>query len=209
MNDAIKMQISAFVDGELPQNEAELLLRRLCHDAELRQQASEYLAVGRVMRGERTVAGMAMLRERVSAAIDDKNLQREFESTEAAAPRFVRPVVGAAIAATVALVALLGLQQLADVPDDTGVSSESVAGSRDGSYTVPEREDDPLRDYYLSHSDSASYIGANSIQSRLVTLQVWDDLELNTETADATVDDADDVEEDGVEADESAETPTP
>ena len=39
MNDAIKMQISAFVDGELPDNECELLLRRLSHDAELRQQA--------------------------------------------------------------------------------------------------------------------------------------------------------------------------
>ena len=71
MNDAIKMQISAFVDGELPQNEAELLLRRLCQDAELRQQAAEYLAMGRVMRGERVVAGLGMLRERVAAAIDD------------------------------------------------------------------------------------------------------------------------------------------
>lgn len=204
MNDAIKMQISAFVDGELPQNEAELLLRRLCQDAELRQQATEYLAVGRVMRGERTVAGMAMLRERVSAAIDDKSLQQEFDSTQTSAPRFVRPIVGAAIAATVALVALLGLQQLAEVPEETALSTEAVAESRDSSYTVPEREDDPLLDYYLSHSASASYIGANSIQSRLVTLQVRDDLELNTETAEATVDDADEVE-----TDESAETTTP
>jgi len=209
MNDGIKMQISAFVDGELPQNEAELLLRRLCQDAELRQQASEYLAMGRVMRGERTVAGMAMLRERVSAAIDDNNLQQEFESTKAAAPRFVRPVAGAAIAATVALVALLGLQQLAEVPDDTGLNSESVVDSQDGSYTVPEGEDDALRDYYLSHSASASYIGANSIQSRLVTLQVRDDLELNTETADAIVDEEEDIEEDGIEVEESPETPTP
>jgi len=181
-----------------------LLLRRLCQDAELRQQASEYLAVGRVMRGERTVAGIAMLRERVSAAIDDKSLQQEFESTQTSAPRFVRPIAGAAIAATVALVALLGLQQLAEVPEDAAVSSEAVAESQDSSYTVPEREDDPLRDYYLSHSASASYIGANSIQSRLVTLQVRDDLELNTETAEATVNDADEVE-----TDEPAETTTP
>jgi len=37
MNEAIKMQLSAFVDGELPENESELLLRRLSQDAELRQ----------------------------------------------------------------------------------------------------------------------------------------------------------------------------
>ena len=37
MNDGIKMQISAFVDGELPDNEAELLLRRLSQDLDLRQ----------------------------------------------------------------------------------------------------------------------------------------------------------------------------
>ena len=71
MNDAIKMQISAFVDGELPQNEAELLLRRLCQDGELRQQAAEYMAVGRIMRGERTVVGMAQLRQRIAAGSEN------------------------------------------------------------------------------------------------------------------------------------------
>ena len=45
MNDGIKMQISAFVDGELPEAEAQLLLRRLSQDAELRQQAAEYFAI--------------------------------------------------------------------------------------------------------------------------------------------------------------------
>jgi negative regulator of sigma E activity len=76
MNDAIKMQISAFVDGELPQNEAELLLRRLCQDRELRQQAAEYLAMGRVMRGERVVAGLDKLRGRIAGALDDQSLQK-------------------------------------------------------------------------------------------------------------------------------------
>ena len=105
MNDAIKTQISAFVDGELPQNEAELLLRRLCQDVELRNQAAEYLAMGRAMRGERAIAGMSMLRERVAAAVDDKELQEEFADAEATAPRFMRPLAGVAIAATVALAA--------------------------------------------------------------------------------------------------------
>jgi negative regulator of sigma E activity len=44
------MQVSAFVDGELPENEAELLVRRLSQDAVLRQQVAEYLAIGRIRR---------------------------------------------------------------------------------------------------------------------------------------------------------------
>ena len=32
--------------------------------------------------------------------------------------------------------------------------------------------DAPLRDYYLRHSASSSYFGANSINARLVTLQL-------------------------------------
>ena len=43
MNEALRMQISAFVDGELPDNESELLLRRLSQDAVLRQQVGHEL----------------------------------------------------------------------------------------------------------------------------------------------------------------------
>jgi hypothetical protein len=194
MNEAIKMQISAFVDGELPQNEAELLLRRLCQDADLRQQTAEYMAMGRIMRGERSLVGMAELRKRIGAAIDDKELQREIAATQTAAPKFVRPLAGVAIAATVALAALLGLQQMSDVPNQPNVSGEAVAGAEVDSYTVPDRDDDPLRDYYLSHSASASYIGADSINARLVTMQIRQDLDVDTQADDAIEEDADDVE---------------
>lgn len=172
MNDAIKMQISAFVDGELPQNEAELLLRRMCQDRELRQQATEYLSMGRVMRGERSIAGIAKLRERISAVLDDKSMQEEFAVAESKGPRFLRPLAGFAIAATVAMVALLGLQQMTATPDaDPVQGNESVVESIDAGYTVPEQGNDQLRDYYLLHNASSSYFGANSINARLVTLR--------------------------------------
>ena len=186
MNDAIKTQISAFVDGELPQNEAELLLRRLCQDVELRNQAAEYLAMGRAMRGERAIAGMSMLRERVSAAIDDKELQEEFADAEAAAPRFMRPLVGVAIAATVALAALIGLQQMTDVAEvENAQGSEAVAGATDGSYTVPEPDYDLLRDYYNSHDASSSHIGFDSITPRLITYEIRDGELVEIEVTDA------------------------
>ena len=70
MNDAIKMQISAFVDGELPDAEADLLLRRMSQDATLRKQAAEYLEIGRAMRGEAAAPGVDRLQERIAAALD-------------------------------------------------------------------------------------------------------------------------------------------
>jgi len=188
MNDAIKTQISAFVDGELPQNEAELLLRRLCQDVELRNQAAEYLAMGRAMRGERAIAGMSTLRERVSAAIDDKELLEEFADAdgEGGAPRFTRPLVGVAIAATVALAVLLGLQQMTDVAEvENAQGSEVVAGATDGSYTVPEPDYDLLRDYYNSHDASSSHIGFNSITPRLITYEIRDGELVEIEVTDA------------------------
>lgn len=202
MNDAIKMQISAFVDGELPQNEAELLLRRLCQDGDLRQQAAEYMAVGRVMRGERTVLGMALLRQRIAAELDDQNIQLEVPQEPPAPARFVRPLAGFAIAATVALVALLGLQQMTGVQEVAEPAAPAVAEAVDGSYTVPQVEEDPLRDYYLMHSATASHIGADSINARLVDFQVREDLVLSVETATETVDE-------DTESGNIAETPAP
>lgn len=178
MNDAIRMQISAFVDGELPQNEAELLLRRLCQDGSLRQQAAEFLSMGRAMRGERSVAGMANLRGRISAALDDTTFQEEPDVVSPVRPRFLRPLAGVAIAATVALAALLGLQQVSVGPDAESLPDNAAVAERidDGAYTVPSQVDDPLRDYYLRHSASSSYFGANSINARLVTLQLREDV---------------------------------
>ncbi len=204
MNDAIKTQVSAFVDGELPQNEAELLLRRLCQDVELRNQAAEYLAMGRAMRGERAIVGVSMLRERVAAALDDKELQEEFAESEVAAPRFMRPLAGVAIAASVALAALIGLQQMSDVPDvETVQGGEAAAGVTDDSYTVPEPEYDPLSDYYNSHDASSAHIGFDSITPRLITYEIRDGRLVEMELTDvpAENDEQDDENEETSSAD--------
>ena len=87
-------------------------------------------------------------------------------------------------------------------PESTGTDAPAVAEVVDGSYTVPQAEQDPLRDYYLSHSATASYIGAGSINARLVDFQVREDLVLSAETAAETVT----VDED---ADAGADVETP
>ena len=165
MNEAIRMQVSAFVDGELPENEADLLVRRLSQDADLRKQVSEYLAIGRIMRGEFSVQGSDVLRERIAAALEERPLQEPADTVVTDKPsRYVRPVAGAAIAATVALAAIFGLGQVADVDNAT----PGTAAVADGivSETVPSMNDD-MRQYMILHGD-----GSNSFSTRMISLQI-------------------------------------
>ena len=166
MNEAIRMQVSAFVDGELPENEADLLVRRLSQDSHLRQQVSEYLAIGRIMRGEYSVQGSDALRERIAAELDAGQLQEPADTVAANQPsRYARPAAGAAIAATVALVAIFGLGRVADV--DTGVPATAVVADEAVSETVPTMSDDELRRLMILHGD-----GSNSFSTRVTSLQM-------------------------------------
>ncbi len=175
MNDAIRMQISAFVDGELPDAEADLLLRRMGQDAELRRKAAEYLEIGRVMRGEQSIAGISRLQERIAAGIDDRPFDGGETIAEPATGRSMRPLIGVAVAASVALIALFGLQLTPGV-DGTAEPVNNVAEvAEDSSYTVPQPIDEQLRQYYLSHGASSSELGANGINARLVTLRLTEE----------------------------------
>ena len=166
MNEAIRMQVSAFVDGELPENEADLLVRRLSQDAHLRQQVSEYLAIGRIMRGEYSAQGSDVLRERIAAELDAGPVQEPADPVTANQPsRYARPVAGAAIAATVALVAIFGLGRVADV--DTAVPATAVIADETVSETVPTMSDDELRRFMILHGD-----GSNSFSTRVTSLQM-------------------------------------
>lgn len=175
MNDAIRMQISAFVDGELPDAEADLLLRRMSQDADLRKQAAEFLEIGRYMRGEQGVPGVERLQERISAAIDDKPLAVDEAPHEAPAGRSMRPWLGVAVAASVALIGIFGLQLRPGVDSSADVAADNVVvnGVDAPGYIVPPQPvDDELRQYVLSHGASASELGANSMITRLVTLRL-------------------------------------
>lgn len=175
MNEGIKMQISAFVDGELPEAEAQLLLRRLSQDFALRQQAAEYLALGRAMRGQRSIAAVGDLRGRIAAQIDDKSSEAEFAAIEATGRRYARPLTGLAIAATVAVAAIFGLQQLTL---EQGAASDTAAGIAQApaaeTYTVPDIE------YFQRHSQMASESGFNNFETRRVNFELREDGELAT-----------------------------
>lgn len=176
MNDALKMQISAFVDGELPENESELLLRRLSQDAAMRRQVEQYLSVGRLMRREHELPSMATLRGRIAASLgDDAVAPSEVRASQSA--KFVKPVAGFAIAASVAALALFGLRQT-NLPDDAIVpaATESVVRTSPG-ITEPAIDaltDDRLLEMHRWHADAANVFGTNSSRTQLVTLELRD-----------------------------------
>ena len=190
MNDAIRMQISAFVDGELPDAEADLLLRRMSQDASLRKQAAEFLEIGRGMRGEPGVPGVERLQERIGAALDDRPLEDDEVSQTSTTGRSIRPLLGVAVAASVALIAIFGLQLRPGVDGPTSVDGDNaVAESAEGSsYTVPQPVDDQLRQYVLSHGASSSELGANGMNTRLVSLRLSEEALAEEETEEETAD---------------------
>jgi negative regulator of sigma E activity len=173
MNDGIRMQLSAFVDGELPQNEAELLLRRMSQDAELRREIAEYMAIGRLMRAEAGLAGADRLHERVAAEIDDRPVEAEALKAVVGASRAIRPLAGAAIAATVALIGIFALQQTTSLDELPAEMAPPVANQG-----VPEIDAqlERQRQFFVNHAETSSQHGANGMNSRVVSLRFSEEL---------------------------------
>jgi hypothetical protein len=176
MNDALRMQISSFVDGELPENESELLLRRLSQDAVLRQQVSRYLEIGRLMRQDREIPGMEQLRGRIATALGDELRQPDDEQSVVGSS-LMTPTTGVAVAATVAALALVGLSQLSG-PGDPVLQRAVAIDDGPVAYTEPdidralaEQPSEMLLQYHLSHGDSLPGLGPNGIRTRVISLE--------------------------------------
>ena len=184
MNDAIRMQLSAFVDGELPENEAELLLRRMSQDEKLRLEVAEFLAIGRFIRDEPGLAGADRLHERIAAAIGDheKPVIVDDTASSTGASRTLRPLTGVAIAAAVALVAIFGLQQNTAVDDLPAPTAVPVAND-----VVPsiDAQQERQRQYFRNHAEMSSELGANGMKSRVVSLRFSEELPVDMEDDEA------------------------
>lgn len=173
MNEALQIQISAFVDGELPENESELLLRRLSQDAVLRQQVSRYFEIGRLIRNDRVIPGIDELRGRIANALGDGSSPETVEP-DIVGSRLMTPATGVAVAATVAAVALFGLSQL-DLQVEPGFDDAVAIDSEP--YTEPSVEEvladspnEQIREYYRRHENSSDEL------ARVVNFELSEDL---------------------------------
>ena len=145
MSEQIREQVSAFLDGELPNSETELLLKRLTRDGELRESFGRYALIGEAIRGNSRGLVTKNFAGRVNLAIDGEPVVAAGgQARESRAPRWWRPFAGAAVAAGVAAVAVLALQQRAIAPTlrpvkepVTAQNSVRGAGALGGLFRAP------------------------------------------------------------------------
>lgn len=180
MTDSIQEQVSAFMDGELEEEASELFVRRLCKDESMRDAAFSYAVIGAAMRGE-LGADAATLRRRITAALGDAPADSEpMMEPERGGWLPLRSVAGVGLAAAVGMVALVALQQPST--DTVGVDATTASAQPEPiTYVVPPASDaagpfaqPPVRltNYFVNHSQYASTLGRQSIQTGLLSRQV-------------------------------------
>jgi sigma-E factor negative regulatory protein RseA len=131
VKDAMFEQISALADGELDPRERELLLRRLDADPDARMRWSRYHRIGELMRGGTVAAG-----DGLADRVRERLLDEPAHAGGSALPVWVRPLVGLAIAASVAFVAILGIRSQAPVTDLSPVAGAPIPTVVDGPVAV-------------------------------------------------------------------------
>jgi negative regulator of sigma E activity len=197
MSEQIREQVSAFLDGELPSTETELLLKRLTRDGELRESFGRYALIGESLRGAGSHILTRGFASRVNLAIDGEPIQPAKQQVRGA--RWWRPLAGVTVAAGVATVAIVALQQRAispglrtspaltaqnaslppiAAPEQTaslqGVSAG--AGREALSYTVPasspaapaQMAPGRLTNYVFAHSKYSSGLGQRGVLADLL-----------------------------------------
>jgi sigma-E factor negative regulatory protein RseA len=182
MSEQIREQVSAFLDGELPSSETELLLKRLTRDAELRESFGRFALIGESLRGASRVPLSRNFAVRVNSAIDGEPAAASSAALHSSPARWGRTFAGAAVAASVAVVAVVALQQRAIAPTLHGVSSvtaQNIAAAHPKealSYTVPAAlpvapgvlPTARLTNYVFAHSKYSSGLGQSNVLSGLL-----------------------------------------
>jgi negative regulator of sigma E activity len=179
-------QLSALFDGELPSQQADLVIRRALKDPAMRHRWERYALIGACVRSEPLVAASADragLAERVAGRIaEEAEILAPWSARVAAAAgagpglgRFLgRGAVGGAIAAAVAVMAVFVVRNLGSVaaPVDGNElfaqDQAAEAGAADSvphSYTTPGEnarvntfvvDQPPLAHYVVAHSEQAA-----------------------------------------------------
>lgn len=142
MTDQLNSQLSAFVDEALSEAESELLVRRLCRDADLRQTLARYTLIGDVLRGDSPVPASDRFARGVMMAVDGQAAPQAPRQLRSSHLR-VRPLAAAAVAAlALAVVGLLTLPggeepRPAIAALDAPATSDGAARRTAVSYNVP------------------------------------------------------------------------
>jgi sigma-E factor negative regulatory protein RseA len=174
MTDQIREQLSALLDGELPRDEMDLLMRRLGKDPELRRAFGSYALIGETLRAPGGRIAPPSFAARVSAAIEESPAIVEKTSTARPAstvqlPQHValwkRPMVRTALAASAAATAVLLFR-----PDVTPVAQLEVtpANSFAMSASPTPAQSQRLAGYMVAHSQFSTPMVRRNVLSSLL-----------------------------------------
>jgi len=169
MSDSVNKQLSSCLDGELPSEEAAMLMKRIGRDSRSRDALNRYTVMGEAMR-DGLVPGLldGDFARRVSDEISTEEFSQSGQSIWRG--KIQRLVAGAGVAAAVAAVALVSLQTAIVDTAPTGLSAQSDVDAI--SYTVPEPPD-RLNSYLVRHGSQAA-MARNSSWTRVVTDEASD-----------------------------------
>jgi sigma-E factor negative regulatory protein RseA len=169
-------QLSALLDGELPEAEAALVLRRIARDEAMRSAALRYSLIGDALRGDLPPGRPADLVARVRASLEDAPPLQAAPSERAR--RFTRYGAGLAVAASVAIVALVALpgrQQEAPPMLSANEVASPVAEQRARIQPVYTRAagggPDRLTRYYVNHIEYAPPMSGRGALTRIIAIE--------------------------------------
>lgn len=170
-------QLSALLDGELPEAEVAMAVRRVTRDQEMRATALRYSLIGDALRDELPPGRPVDLVARVSAAL------AAGPAAATVAPKRMRHLArygaGLAVAASVAMVALLALPGRQQVEAPPMLSATEVASP------APEQRmmlqpvytraagggPDRLTRYYVNHTGFAPPVSGRGALTRIIIIQ--------------------------------------
>jgi sigma-E factor negative regulatory protein RseA len=184
MSEQIREQVSAFLDGELPSSETELLLKRLTRDGELRESFGRYALIGEALRGSSSDIVTRGFASRVNLAIDGEPLQVAAQAQRSRSAHWWRPIAGVGVAAGVAAVAIVAFQQRSISPNlpaspltAQNIVAQGAVSPREAlSYTVPASSPAApsamaparLTNYVFAHSKYSSGLGQRGVLADLL-----------------------------------------
>jgi sigma-E factor negative regulatory protein RseA len=167
MTNSLQEQLSALVDEELPPAEHALLLERLARDGALRECLGRYQLMRDVLNNRVAMPLDGRFVDRVMRAIE---VEPAYQHRSVSWHRLAKPLAGVAVAASVALVAVLALQNMdpgAGTPAPQVASAGLPAAGPAVAGEVWERQASPvggrLNGYLVQHNEYAASSGVQGV----------------------------------------------
>lgn len=174
MSQLIREQLSALLDGELPVEEEELLFRQLEKGTEYRAVLGRYSFMSELIRGPSADPEVLSMSERIRAVLAEQVAHSESRPSRNTWSTTAKGLVGAGIAASVAIIALVSLNTLER--DATLVPALAELHESPDSYVVPANADSgqmaitqaKLTNYLVSHGEFFNGPSRLTIDSHMV-----------------------------------------